>query len=51
MINKTKILDTETVEKAASRASQVAKNIAMQSVPKTAAGFEKDFNQLKKDMG
>lgn len=39
------------MEKAAERATQAANSIAMKSVPKTAAGFEKDFNQLKKDMG
>ena len=43
------MLDQETVEKAAERATQEASNIALSSVPKTSAGFEKDFNQLKKN--
>jgi hypothetical protein len=46
---KTKTLDKETVNKAAEMATQEANEIALNSIPKTSAGFEKDFNQLKKD--
>ena len=45
----TKILDKMTVEKAAQMASQEANSQVLKSIPKTAAGFEKDFNQLRKD--
>ena len=47
--NKTKMLDQETVEKAAERATEAASNLALASVPKTSAGLEKDFKQLKKN--
>ena len=47
--NKTKMLDQETVEKAAERATEAASNLVLASVPKTSAGFEKDFKQLKKN--
>ena len=47
----TKMLDKDTVEKAAAQASQEASNAALQSIPKTAAGFEKDLKQLKKETG
>jgi len=43
------MLDAETVEKAAERASHEASTIAMKSIPKTVAGMERDFHQLKKD--
>ena len=43
------MLDKDTVEKAAAQASQEASNAALQSIPKTAAGFEKDLKQLKKE--
>lgn len=45
---KAKKLAQETVEAAAEKAAQEASLRAMQSVPKTAAGFQKDFHQLKK---
>ena len=48
-MNKTKMLDAETVGKAAERASQEASTIAMRSIPKTCAGLERDYHQLKKD--
>jgi len=44
VVNKTKLLDSEMVEQAAARASADASEQAMKSIPKTAAGFEKDFN-------
>jgi len=47
--NKTKMLDQEIIEKAAERATEAASNLALASVPKTSAGFEKDFKQLKKN--
>ena len=46
---KTISLDKETVEKASELASQEASNIALSKIPKTSAGFIKDFKQLKKD--
>jgi hypothetical protein len=46
---KTKTLDQSTVDKAAEIATQEANDLALKNVPKTSAGFEKDFNQLKKD--
>lgn len=46
---KTKNLDKDTVDKAAEIASKEANEAALKSIPKTSAGFEKDFNQLKKD--
>mmetsp|Transcript_7226 Transcript_7226/g.12199 ORF Transcript_7226/g.12199 Transcript_7226/m.12199 type:complete len:177 (+) Transcript_7226:752-1282(+) len=46
---KTKILDKSTVDKAAQLATDEATSQVFKAVPKTAAGFEKDFNQLKKD--
>ena len=42
--NKTKNLDAETVSKAANLATQEASNLVLKSIPKTAAGFEKDYN-------
>lgn len=45
----TKSLDKETVNKASEIASQEANEAALKSIPKTSAGFEKDFNQLKRD--
>ena len=42
--NKTKNLDAETVSKAANLATQEAANLVLKSIPKTAAGFEKDYN-------
>lgn len=46
---KTKQLDKDIIEKAAMQATEQASNQAMKRVPHTAAGFEKDFNQVKKD--
>jgi hypothetical protein len=46
---RTKILDKKTVEKASELATQEATSLVLQGVPKTAAGFEKDMKQLKKD--
>lgn len=46
---RTKMLDKETVEKAANLASDQATQQALKNIPKTAAGLEKDFNQLKRD--
>ena len=46
---KTKTLDADTVNKASNLATQEATNLVLQSIPKTAAGLEKDYNQLKKD--
>ena len=45
----TKNLDKDTVNAASEIATKEANEAAMKSIPKTAAGFEKDFNQLKKD--
>merc|ERR1712166_1160436 len=46
---KTKQIDQEVLQAAKERAVDVAKQQALAQVPKTAAGFEKDFNSLKKD--
>lgn len=46
---RTKMLDKETVDKAATLASDQATQLALKNIPKTAAGLEKDFNQLKRD--
>ena len=46
---KTKMLDKDTVQKASELASTEASQKALKSIPKTAAGLEKDYNQLKKD--
>ena len=48
-VKKTVSLNKETVDKAAELASQEASNIALSKIPKTSAGFIKDFKQLKKD--
>jgi hypothetical protein len=45
----TKTLDKGTVEKAAEIATLSANEATLASIPKTSAGLEKDFNQLKKD--
>lgn len=45
----TKMLDKETVDKAATLATDQATQLALKNIPKTAAGLEKDFNQLKRD--
>ena len=45
----TKTLDKSTVEKAAEIATIKANEAALKSIPKTSAGLEKDFNQLKKN--
>lgn len=46
---KTKQIDSETLLAAKERASEVGKQQALAQIPKTAAGFEKDFNSFKKD--
>lgn len=46
---KTKMLDEDTVKQAAERATIEANNAAIKTVPKTAAGFEKDYHQLEKN--
>lgn len=47
---RTKILDADTINKAVEITSeQVSKKLA-KSIPKTAAGFETDYNSLKKDL-
>lgn len=46
---KTKQLNKETVDKAATLATDKATEAALKNIPKTAAGLEKDFNQLKRD--
>lgn len=43
------MLDAETVGKASEMASSEAASQALKNIPKTAAGLEKDFHQLKKD--
>lgn len=45
----TKNLDEDTRNKASEIASLEANEAALKTIPKTSAGFEKDFNQLKKD--
>jgi hypothetical protein len=44
-----KQLDQEALEAARAKASEQEKASLMGNLPKTAAGFEKDFNALKKD--
>lgn len=44
------MLDKETVDKAATMATDKATQEALNNIPKTAAGLEKDFNQLKRDL-
>lgn len=46
---KTKQIDEATLQAAKAKASEIEREQAMQQVPKTASGFEKDFNALKKD--
>lgn len=46
---KTKTIDTETLEKAKEVATKSATAQVLSRVPKTAAGFEKDFNEIKKE--
>jgi len=48
---KTKTLDKEIVDKAASMASDQATENSLKNIPKSAASLEKDFNQLKRDSG
>lgn len=43
------MLDKETVDKASSIATDQATQAALKNIPKTAAGLEKDYNQLKRD--
>ena len=43
------MLNKETVDKAATLATDQATQLALKNIPKTAAGLEKDFNQLKRD--
>lgn len=47
---KTKNLNQEVIDKAAGIASQQTNSTIVKSVPKTAAGFESDYNSLKKDL-
>lgn len=42
-------VDKETLEAAKAKAVEIEKKEALSQVPKTAAGFEKDFRSLKKD--
>lgn len=46
---KVKSLDQDTVDKAASLATESAYAEVLNRVPKTMAGFEKDFKQLQKE--
>lgn len=43
------MLGSETVKNAAASASQTANESVLKSVPKTSAGLEKDYKQIKKD--
>ena len=43
------MLDEDTVKQAAERATLEATSATINSIPKTAAGFEKDFHQLEKN--
>lgn len=43
------MIDDETLKAAKKQASEAEKAHTMTNVPKTAAGFEKDFNALRKD--
>jgi len=47
---KTKNLDAETINKAVEITSEKISKKLLTQVPKTAAGFESDFNSLKKDL-
>jgi len=47
--SKTKQIDKETLSAAQDRAVEFGKKQALNQIPKTAAGFEKDFNSFKKD--
>lgn len=47
VVNNTKLLNKEVIDKASAQASHEASQEALRSVPKTAAGFERDFKQLK----
>lgn len=47
---KTKNLDAETINKAVEITSEKISKKLLAQVPKTAAGFESDFNSLKKDL-
>lgn len=42
-------VDKETLEAAKAKAVEIEKKEALSQIPKTAAGFEKDFRSLKKD--
>ena len=46
---KTKTLDAEVINKAVEITQEKVNKQLLKSVPKTAAGFEADFNSLKKD--
>ena len=46
---KTKLIDEATVTAAKQKASEAEIKSALQSIPKTLIGFEKDFTALKKD--
>jgi Potential Monad-binding region of RPAP3 len=43
-------LDAETVSKAVEITQEKVSQKLLKSIPKTAAGFESDFNSLKKDL-
>ena len=45
-----KNLDQEVINKAVEITSEKINKKLMNNVPKTAAGFEADFNSLKKDL-
>ncbi len=44
-------MDAETVNKAVEITSEKINKKLLNQVPKTASGFESDFNSLKKDFG
>lgn len=48
---KTKMIDETTLKAAQAKASEQEAARVLASVPKTSAGFEKDFNAMKKDDG
>ena len=45
-----KNLDQETINKAMEITNEKINQRVMKNVPKTAAGFESDYNSLKKDL-
>lgn len=44
VVNNTKLLNKDVIDKASAQASHEASIEALKTIPKTAAGFEKDFN-------